>query len=262
MLSTALFNNDTALSSYLSTVWRVVESQETVATLNIVDTMEEHEMLESLLDSVKPRYRVGTEGLHYLIKTAFRYPPLKYGSRFGTRAMPSYFYASENTATALAETAYYRFLFFSHITSPYNAPVDSEHTAFSVLLQSTACLDLCSPDFHSVRGYVTDKANYRYCQSIGDWAINHHKVDLIRFESARAVTKIDTKTSTKAMQAVNANLAVADPNVITSKKPRSQESWLCRTTPERVSFSSRSAARPLIFPIAGFLVNGVLPMSN
>lgn len=252
MLDSGLFNEQTKLTSYLSKSWRVVESQENVATLNIVDTMEEQGVLEALLDEVKPRYRAGTQDLHYLIKTAFRYPPLKYGSRFGTRAMPSYFYASESVAVAFAETAYYRFLFFNHISQPYPDPVDSKHTAFSVLLRSSSCLDLCSASFQAVAQQLSDKISYSYCQAVGDWAVNRRGVDLIRFSSARAMSV--------SAQSSKANLAVVKPEVINSKKPESQETWLCRTTSDRVSFSSRSANEPLIFPIDHFYVDGTLPL--
>lgn len=252
MLDRHYFDDQTVLINYLSKSWRVVESQENVATLNIVDTMEEQGVLEALIDEVKPRYRVGTENLHYLIKTAFRYPPLKYGSRFGTRAMPSYFYASEDISVAFAETAYYRFLFFTHISTPYNEAVDSKHTAFSVLLRSSSCLDLCAEIFSPLAERLTDKSSYEYCQAVGDWAVNQRGADLIRFTSARAVPHPE--------RPANANLAVVEPMVINSKKPESQETWLCRTTKDRVSFSSRSAAEPLIFSIESFQVDGALPM--
>ena len=252
MLDEHIYNDQTDLISYVAKSWRVVESQENVATLTIVDTMEEQGVLESLLDEVKPRYRAGTENLHYLIKTAFGYPPLKYGSRFGTRAMPSYFYSSEEVAVAFAETAYYRFLFFKHLGTPYDEPVDSKHTAFSILLKANACLDLCSNKFASIAEKLTDKASYSYCQQVGDWAVNQRGVDLIRFTSARAKV-LDN-------QHARANLAVVLPSVISSKKPESQETWLCRTTNDRVSFSCRSATQPLIFPLDYFQINGVLPL--
>ena len=52
-------------------------------------------------------------GLHYLLATPFRYGH-KTSSRFrrvGQR--PGIFYAAEHSATAIAETAYWRMLFFS-----------------------------------------------------------------------------------------------------------------------------------------------------
>ena len=64
------------------TLWRMVESQEEIATNALVDTLEEQAALEYLLDATKPR-RSGLDDLHYLLATPFRYPPLRHGSRFG-----------------------------------------------------------------------------------------------------------------------------------------------------------------------------------
>jgi len=250
MLDHEFFNDKTQVTDYLSIAWRVVESQETVATLNIVDTMEEQGLLESMLEDVKPRYRPGTEGMHYLLKTAFRYPPLKYGSRFGTRTMPSYFYASERLPTAFAETAYYRFLFLAHMREPYTKSIDSKHTAFSVSIKTAGCLDLCQPLFDSIRGQLQHKSNYSVCQSIGEWAATQKNIQVIRFGSART---LDNKEGPLA------NLAISDPKAIRSRKPRAQESWLCRTSATMISFSSRTVDKPLSFPIENFLVDGLLP---
>jgi hypothetical protein len=88
------------------TLYRLVESQEQVATLGYVDTLEEQALLEAMLDEVKPPYRAGTEGLHYLLRTPFRYPPLPWGSRFGRVHEPGIFYGARNTDATLAEAAY------------------------------------------------------------------------------------------------------------------------------------------------------------
>jgi len=186
MLDQKFFNNETPLISYVAKVWRMVESQETAATLNIVDSMEEQALLEELLDTVKPVYREGTEGMHYLLKTAFRYPPLRHGSRFGTRLLPSFFYASEKPKTALTETAYYRFVFLHDMQQPYNQEIDSSHSLFCVSIASQRCLDLYSPQFSSLRSQLIDPVNYSLCQTIGDWAVNQKKVAMIRAESARS----------------------------------------------------------------------------
>ena len=200
MIDESLFNESTPLIAYTASVWRMVEAQETAATLNIVDTMEEQVLLEELLEGVKPPYREGTQGMHYLFKTAFRYPPLKYGSRFGTRLMPSYFYASEKPITALAETAYYRFVFLQDMQTPYEKEIDSSHTMFSVRIAADKCLDLASNFFTSQKQQLVDPVDYRYCQSIGDWAVNQRGVQVIRAESARLLSSY--------------NLAIALPEVI------------------------------------------------
>ena len=79
------------------TLLRLVESQEQVATNQLVSSLERQAVLEGLLEATKPRLRVGTEHLHYLLATPFRYPPLKHGSRFGTRSAPSLFYGALQT---------------------------------------------------------------------------------------------------------------------------------------------------------------------
>lgn len=97
---------------------RLVESQEQVATLQLVDTLEEQALLEELLESSKPPVPADAEPLHYLLKTPFRYPPLRWGSRFGRRHEPSLFYAALKLETAMAESAYYRCVLWSGMAVP------------------------------------------------------------------------------------------------------------------------------------------------
>ena len=94
--------------------WRVVESQYVVSTRKLVDSDEEQRLLEELIDGVKPPTPEGPEfrGLHYLLFTPFRHPPLRYGSRSGTTSERGIWYGSESRHTAFAEVAYYRLLFF------------------------------------------------------------------------------------------------------------------------------------------------------
>lgn len=240
-----LFNEQTRLCSYSDKVWRMVETQETAATLKLVDSMEEQSVLEQLLDEVKPPYRSGTEDMHYLLKTAFRYPPLKYGSRFGTRLMPSFFYASEEFETVLAETAYYRFVFLHDMQQAYDHGFDSNHSMFSVTLKSTTCLDLCTESYKPIASEIAAPQGYAVCQAIGDWAVNQAGAELIRYPSARRQNAV--------------NIAVAEPSSIRSKAPNTRQAWLCRTSEEKISFSCREARFPHTFFLEQFLVNGTLP---
>jgi len=245
VLDADLFNSKTSLSDYRSDVWRIVESQEHVATLELVDDLAEQTLLEQLLDDAKPKYRSGTEGMHYLLKTAFRYPPLKWGSRFGTRLMPSYFYASEQAATALCECAYYRFLFLDDMEQAYEKPIRSEYSLFKVLLRSDACLDLTEAKFSSVQAELRAPDSYRQSHAVGQWAYERGDIQLIRFASARAEH--------------GHNVAVAAPNVIRSKKPSVQQRWLCLTKPDSVSFSSRESDLGYVFTLKEFCnANGSL----
>src|SRR3569833_2223715 len=64
-------------------VWRVVEDQFRASTRKLVDTLEEHDQLEALLEKDKPPYPFDADDLHNLLKTPFRYhPPPPFGSRF------------------------------------------------------------------------------------------------------------------------------------------------------------------------------------
>lgn len=233
MLDPHLFNDQTTLSDYRSDVWRVVESQEDAATLHVVDDHAEQGLLEQMLDGAKPPYRSGTDGMHYLLKTAFRYPPLRWGSRFGTHLMPSYFYASEEPETALCECAYYRFLFLHDMVQPYSDSIRSEYSLFKVRLNSNACLDLTAPKYRSARDHLTNENSYAYSQSVGSWVYEKGIVELIRFESARASQGV--------------NVAVANPGAIRSRKPSVQQRWLCLTKPDLVSFSSRESDVSYVF---------------
>ena len=93
--------------------WRAVESQHVTSTRKLVDSDDEQQLLESLIDAAKPPWPSGRRfvGLHYLLATPFRHPPLRYGSRFGTRRERGIFYCAETQATVFAEKAYYVLLF-------------------------------------------------------------------------------------------------------------------------------------------------------
>ena len=53
---------------------RVAESQETVATLMLVDNRDEQQVLEELLEGSKPPLAADLRDLHYLLAAPFRYP--------------------------------------------------------------------------------------------------------------------------------------------------------------------------------------------
>ena len=86
----------------------MVESQHLFSTRKLVDSEAEHRVLEELIEGHKPK---GERGLHFLLATPFRYPPLPHGSRFGTRGQHGIWYGAVEQRTAFAESAYYRLLF-------------------------------------------------------------------------------------------------------------------------------------------------------
>ncbi|MEL4423106.1 RES family NAD+ phosphorylase [Shewanella algae] len=230
---------------YLGRGYRLVESQEEAATLSLVDDFDEQMLLESLLDEVKPPYRSGTEHLHYLLKTPFRYPPLRHGSRFGSITMESFFYASESWQTCLAEVAYYRFVFMADMLEPYLEPLRSEHMLYSVDINARDCADLTLLQGQEVQQQLTHKSNYTYTQAMGAWLLQQ-QAQMIRYTSARAEEGV--------------NLALHDPLVLQSTEPQECEYWICQSSAAKVAFSRRnSRSMPLTWFLKDFLQDGQLP---
>jgi hypothetical protein len=55
------------------TCWRLVEAQHRVSTLKLVDSVDEQETLEELIQASKPALPPECRHLHYLLSTPFRY---------------------------------------------------------------------------------------------------------------------------------------------------------------------------------------------
>lgn len=202
------------LVSYDNDVFRIVETQERSATRTLVDDLDEQSLLEDIIDGYKPPNRDGYDTYHYLIATPFRYPPLKHGSRFGSREEHSFYYASEEVETCLAEAAYYRFVLFDGMESPYQEKVVSEHQYFSVRAQTTSAVDLASITDKDMQAVLTSKLDYNATQKIGTW-LRNHGAKLIRFRSARAKQGV--------------NVAIDNIAVIVSPVPENSTNVLCET---------------------------------
>lgn len=230
---------------YQADAYRLVETQEFAATSILVDDLDEQFLLEQMLDDVKPAYRQGIESMHYLLKAPFRYPPLKHGSRFGTRLMRSFFYASEQITTALSEVAYYRLIFLHDMEIEYTGTMRSQHLSFSVSVESPQNIDLSSCNFEKIKTDLTDPQNYKYCQRIGKWAVEQQNIDTIKYWSARCEN--------------GTNLAVFDPNSIVSTQPENQQNWLCLSQINKISFTQYGGHLPINFNLTQFQVNDKLP---
>lgn len=125
--------------------WRMVESQHIATTMKLVDDRDEQDLLESLLESGKPRQPDDTAGLDYLLATPFRYDPRQGGSRFRALTDPGVFYGAESVRTAGAELGYWRWKFLRDAVDLERLePV--AHTAFRVEV-ATPVADLRHPPF-------------------------------------------------------------------------------------------------------------------
>ena len=123
----------------------MVESQHIAATMKLVDSRSEQDVLESLLESSKPTPPDDTAGLDYLLATPFRYDPRRGGSRYRAALDPGVFYGAESVRTAGAELGYWRWKFLRDAVDLERiGPV--AHMAFRVAI-ATPAVDLQRPPF-------------------------------------------------------------------------------------------------------------------
>ncbi|MCU0936948.1 MAG: RES family NAD+ phosphorylase [Gammaproteobacteria bacterium] len=227
------------------TLRRLVESQEQVATSRLVGSLERQALLEGMIEASKPPPRPGTERLHYLLATPFRYPPLRHGSRFGTRAEPSLLYGALSVPTVLAEAAYYRFVFWHGMQVPPPAPLVTQHTLFTARYRTPRGVRLQAPPWDAERERLADPARYADTQALGA-AMRDAGVEAFEYPSARDPRR-------------GVNVALLGPAALASTRPSALESWLAETSAERVRFLARTGAGVHEYVLATFLVDGRLP---
>ncbi len=224
---------------------RVVESQEQIATNQLVDNLVEQALLEQLLELNKPPLQDPLTALHYLLSTPFRYPPLRHGSRFGRRHERGVFYGSLTLNTALAETAYYRFVFWSGMTvPPPSGSFTTEHTAFGAGYRTDAGIRLQAAPFDRISTELTRIDDYQLTQTLGS-AMRDYGVLAFEYTSAR-----DPE--------FGLNVALFDPAALTHPHPSWQSSWLCETNADQVTYLNVGRGA-LTYKFEGFLVAGALP---
>jgi hypothetical protein len=216
-----------------------------VSTRKLVDTADEQALLEELIDRAKPPDATGGK-THYLLFTPFRYPPLRYGSRFGTRHERGIWYGSETLAAAFAEVAYYRLVFLEGTKADLGA-VTTQLTAFTVSARSARGVDLVSPPFDKHRRSIASPVKYAESQALGS-AMREAGVELFRYPSARDPER-------------GVNVGAVTPGVFGKAKPRDLETWHCTATREAVELAKRDyfGRATHAFERESFLVGGKLP---
>lgn len=226
---------------------RMVESQVQVATLQLVDNLAEQALLEELLESSKPPLPSAAEPLHYLLKTPFRYPPLRWGSRFGGVHESSLFYAAQRLETAMAEAAYYRFVLWHGMASPPpSGRILSEHATFEARYRVERGIQLQRPPFSEHQCLLAHPSDYRATQQLGA-AMRAAGVQAFEYRSARCPDG-------------GSNVALYAPQAFAETRPRNLTPWLCETTAEYVAFKHAQAPdQPRLFRWEQFLVQGRLP---
>ncbi len=203
-------------------------------------------MLEALLDGTAP-VRGGARTLHHLLATPFRQPPLRHGSRFGSRHEPGLWYGAEELRTALAETAYYRILFVEG-TAAELAPLTVALSAFQACFDAELAIDVSEGPFRPYLARICSPVDYSVSQALGS-DLRGDGIEAVRFPSARD-------------PAHGMNVGLFTPTAFCTSRPLALESWLCTVTlAHDVQFRRErvAAVDSVQFERALFLVDGVLP---
>ncbi len=207
-------------------VWRGVESQHDISTLKLVDSREEHDALESMLEGSKPPKPEGSQDLHYLLFTPFRYTSPE-PSRFRRAGEGGVWYGTDSVETACAEVAYWRYRFI--IQSAGLAKDDSElvtrHTFFRAQADGYA-IDLTAEPWAARGESWTHATDYAGTQALATEA-RSRGVEWIRYASVR--------------QPGAHCAAVLSVSALAKSPPQDFDEWLCRATRHRVLFFCRSS---------------------
>ena len=153
-----------------------------VATMPLVDSLEEQLVLERLLERSKPPWPPEAEGLHWLLFTPFRYPPPPGGSRFRGEHDPGVFYAADSLETACAELGYWRWRHLRESPAMDHIPTRAQ-TVFQVAVKAKG-IDLRLAPFLRSRAKWTSPDDYSGTQTLGR-DVRKAGLGLIRYESVR-----------------------------------------------------------------------------
>lgn len=216
--------------------WRMVESQHIAATMKLVDSPDEQDVLESLLESGKPARPPGTDGLDYLLATPFRYGPLRTGSRFRALTDPGVFYGAQSVRTAAAELGYWRWRFLRD-TAGLQRLEPVAHTAFKTDIAASV-VDLRRAPFDADRDVWQHPADYGPTQAFARTA-RQARIEGILYRSVR-----DPQPAWC--------LALLTPTGFARPRPhRDRQTWFLAVSQDEATL--RRDTESMRFPTAGWL---------
>ncbi|MGM0576465.1 MAG: RES family NAD+ phosphorylase [Myxococcota bacterium] len=229
--------------------WRVYQSRHVLSTRKLVDTAEEQDVLEGMLEESKPPVPEEARGLHELLHSPFRYPPLWHGSRFGSRSERGIWYGSESVETALAEVAFYRLRFLEDSAADLPG-VALELGAYRARVRTEEGVDLAAPRFDAWREVLASPTSYAETQALGR-AMRGDGGEAFRFVSARDPDG-------------GVNVGVFEPRALEGTVRPSRRAWYGYVTREVVEYRPKPlvAAGPELirFRRGVFEVEGELPV--
>ncbi len=217
------------------TVLRLVQQQGINSLEPLVDNLEQLARLEAMVATSKP-----------LLTTPFRYPPLRHGSRFGSRQYKGMFYGSRSRSGCLVEGAYYGLLFWEGLIDPPAAPIRRHQTLFSVLLNASRALRLQAIAAEAAQASLRDPLAYGPSQQLGAW-MRDQGIGAFEYLSARSRDAL-------------VQVGVLTPAPFQST-PFDQVDLTAEIRSDQATFLSHADGLVHAFPRLEFLVDGVLPQA-
>jgi hypothetical protein len=205
---------------YRGNIWRVIEGQYRSSTVRIVDTDDEHNVLEKLLEESKPPVPAPCQHLDYQFWSPFRYGKYPKSSRFRRAGpTPGVWYGAEDPLTAVCETIWgaVRFYSASPATPMPRWPV--EHTAVQADIQTAIATDLISDDMKD-QGRWMDPNDYSDCLLLAEQVRDDHCA-AIRYASVRHPENAP-------------NIAVLQCSAFAQPAPIGLQTWHIMLTPTHV----------------------------
>ncbi len=205
------------------TAWRGVEAQHVVSTMRLVDTPDEQDLLEQLLEGSKPAMPSTASPKHYLLATPFRYSP-PYASRFRQPNAKGQWYGAESVFAACAEVAYWRHRFMLDSAGLLSKEVLTEHTLFQGDIDGTA-IDLMAEPWVQARSGWTDGTDYSATHAVA-FIAQEKGVQWLSYESVRAPGQRCA--------------VVFDPDCLFTPQPTleaTMQRWYCKASRSAVMFT-------------------------
>jgi len=206
--------------------WRVCSSLAPLATAQLVDSMDDLQLLERLLQPIEPQASATAPRLHPLLAQPWRGRPLPHGSRFGSRVSAPLFYGGLSIETALAEAAYQRRQFWQGMSlAPPSGRLIAEQTLFSFAYHCGAGLRLQSRAFQPHSDLLLTAESSAATRQLGD-LLQDRAISGFEYPSACCLD-------------YGLNIALLTPKALSAGKPGELQQWLSETTATGVIFSDR-----------------------
>ncbi|TAK91585.1 MAG: RES domain-containing protein [Burkholderiaceae bacterium] len=205
-----------SMAQRAATLWRGVEAQHLLATMRLVDNLDEQQLLESLLETSKPNLPSAGRDKHYLLSAPFRYSS-SHASRFRRQSAPGIWLGAEDLHTACSETAVWRWRFMMDSDGLKEQALHVQMTFFQANVTGKS-IDLTTHPWSSAEELWTNR-NYASSHAMAEEG-RQQGLQWIRYRST---------LGTKGMCA-----AVFTPQALSLRSNFVQQTWACKFTANHV----------------------------